>query len=190
MKRKYYLLLAMFLLPLLLPAQANSESHPFELGLELQAYPSGFIPGLRADCFLTKKDAVHLRLGLQFINHQDYGVQDNEKGNGFGATLGYRRHFGQKTQGIFAGARCDFWRNQIDWIDYDADGPEILESGTSKVFVVQPTAELGYRFLLGADRLRFAPALAFGYEINVKTQGAKTGEGAIFLLGFVFSYSI
>ncbi|MCB0704100.1 MAG: hypothetical protein KDC34_02280 [Saprospiraceae bacterium] len=190
MDRKYYLLSALCFLPLLLAAQSNLSNRHVELGFEMQAYPTGIIPGVWATYFLTEKDAIHLRLGLQFINHQDFGVQDDEKGKGFGATLGYCRHFGDKTTGIFAGARCDLWRNQINWIDYDGDGPEILDSGISKVLVIQPTAELGYRFLLGSDRLKFAPTVAFGYEINVKTTGAKTGEGAIILLGFLLSWSI
>ncbi len=55
-------------------------------------------------------------------------------------------------------------------------------SGTSKVTVLQPTAELGYFFLLD-NGLVLLPTIALGAEINIQTEGEEVGQGAILLLG-------
>lgn len=188
MNRTFLLLLGIWWTSTPIQAQESPEYYQNEVGIELQAYPAGFIPGLKFTRFFSPKDAVTIRIGYQFINHQDFGVQDNETGNGFGGTLGYRRYFSTKSKRLFAGVRCDLWQNKIDWIDYDGAGPGILAAGTSNVTVLQPTAEIGYEFQLASERIYFAPAIGFGYEVNIKTEGAATGQGAIFLLGFTIGY--
>ena len=57
--------------------------------------------------------------------------------------------------------------------------------GTTNITVVQPTVEGGCALPVGENRF-FSPTIAFGYEINVVTEGEPTGEGAILLLGFTF----
>ena len=181
--KNVFLLLCLSLLPFGLTAQSTPRS---SIGIEFQAYPTGLIPGLAGSWYLSPKDALRFRIGYQFIDHRDLGVQDDETGTGFGGTMGYRRHFQSVRKGIFGGLRCDLWRNRIDWIDFDGDTAIMLASGTSNVWVVQPTAEIGYNFSFG--QWAFAPALAFGYEVNVATDGAPTGEGSILLIGIALDY--
>ena len=41
-------------------------------------------------------------------------------------------------------------------------------------------------FVMLAEVFIFVPSIAFGAEINIKTEGAPVGEGAVLLLGFTF----
>lgn len=161
-----------------------AQTGPFDVNFEFQAYPAGLIPGLRLEKGFAQKNAASLRLGYQFIDHQDFGKHDDETGSGYGFTLGYKRYLKENFVGWFAGLRNDFWWNEIDWEDAVL-GPAGLRIGTTDIFVVQPTVEAGYAFALGQNWV-FSPALAFGFEVNVKTEGEPTGEGAIFLLGLNF----
>ena len=158
------------------------QSGPFDLNFEFQAYPTGLIPGLRLEKGFAEKNAVSLRLGYQIIDHRDLAEHDDETGNGFGFSLGYKRYLSKKEnyQGLFAGIRNDFWWNEIDWVTH-----VILENditGTTDITVVQPTAELGYQWV-SESGWALAPSIAFGMEINVKTEGEATGQGGILLLG-------
>jgi hypothetical protein len=55
--------------------------------------------------------------------------------------------------------------------------------------VLQPTLEAGWGFVVG-EKIVFTPTVAFGFEINVKTEGEPTGEGAIVLLGINLAYRL
>ncbi len=160
-------------------AKAQTEQ-VFDVSMEIQAYPTGIIPGLRLEKGFAEKHAVHLRLGYNWVRHRDLGEHDDERGDGYGFTLGYKYYFGSDFQRFFLGARNDIWWNTIDWKD-NIDTPMEV-SGQTDITVVQPTLEAGYLFAFGENWL-FTPAIGFGYEVNVKTEGQPTGEGAILLLG-------
>jgi hypothetical protein len=49
--------------------------------------------------------------------------------------------------------------------------------------------EAGWLFILN-EKLIFAPSLAWGYEINIVTDGEPTGEGMILLAGINLGYRI
>ncbi|MEO0469344.1 MAG: hypothetical protein AAF206_06985 [Bacteroidota bacterium] len=151
------------------------------LGFEFQAYPTGLIPGIRYGLGIGEKDELSLRIGYQWIRHGSNGVHEDERGDGGGFTLGYRHYFQEGLQGWFVGAKNDVWFNTLDWRDNIDQANEL--SGTSRIVVVQPTAEAGYLFALGESAF-FSPSAAFGFEINASTNGAEVGQGAIFLLGF------
>lgn len=175
-----FLLICFFLsITVAVRAQQNSG---FALSAEFQAYPTGLIPGLRADWQFRTHHSLQLRVGYDLVRHGNKGVQNDERGGGFGGTLGYRYHFLDARKGLFLGARADVWRNRIDWIDYAPSGGQ-MASGVSKIVVFQPTAEAGYRFPFGQSNWFVAPNIAFGAEINVKTQGVDVGQGPILLLG-------
>ncbi len=163
-----------------LNAQSEEASNPLDVSFEFQAYPTGLIPGLRIEKGFADKHAVHLRIGYQWIRHRDLGEHDDERGTGYGFTLGYRKYFGEGFKGFSLSSRCDLWFNELDWKD---DTPAGEVNGTSKITVVQPTIEAGYTFEFG-NQMIFTPTAAFGYEVNVKTDGADVGEGAILLIGF------
>lgn len=170
------------LLLLLFAGFCQAQSGPFDVNFEFQAYPAGLIPGLRLEKGFAEKNVVSLRLGYQIIDHQDFGKHDDETGNGYGFTLGYRRFFKENYQGLTLGLRNDFWWNEIDWVTKADFGPD--ETGTTDIIVVQPTAELGYTMQFGESWV-FTPTLSLGFEVNVKTEGEPTGEGTILLLGVI-----
>ncbi len=150
-----------------------------DLNFELQVYPTGIIPGLRIEQNHNSKSATHIRLGYNWIRHRDLGIQDDERGHGFGFTLGHKRYFREGHKGWNLGVKSDFWWSILEW-QQNIDQPNGT-SGTTKITVIQPTLELGY--LIKKENIHFTPTLAFGYEWNVKTNGEPTGEGAILLLG-------
>lgn len=157
-----------------------------DLTFEFQAYPTGLIPGLRIEKHFKEKYAVHLRLGYNWIRHRDLGKHKDERGQGYGFTLGYKRYFKEAYKGFFLGARNDFWFNEIDW--WDLDENDDRKVGLTKITVVQPTLEAG--FAMQKNQLVFTPTIAFGFEFNVKTEGEPTGEGPVLLLGFNFGYRL
>jgi hypothetical protein len=152
-----------------------------DLSLELQAYPTGIISGIQFERSLGAHDAIHLRLGYQFIRHADQGVHEDERGDGYGFTIGYKRYFKEEYKDWFLSLRTDVWFNTLDWRDNIEEVNEV--AGTSKITVLQPTLQLGFHQHLSKNMF-LIPTVAFGYEVNVKTEGAAVGEGAILLLGF------
>lgn len=174
-----------FLLFFVFNASVSAQNDSsFDIGLEIQAYPTGVIPGLHFEYGLSDKDGLLGRVGYNIVNHRDLGVQDDEKGGGFGFSVGYRRYFKPDRQGFFLGARADLWFNKIDW----KENPDLITevSGRTDITVFQPTAEAGYVINLPKDNWSFVPNIALGAEINIKTEGRETGQGAVLLIGFTF----
>ena len=150
-------------------------------GLEIQAYPTGLIAGITMDYELSDKILGHIRAGYNMVRHRDLGEHDDERGGGFGGTLGLRYYFHQVFEEWFIEARSDLWFNKITW--KDRIGAINQTTGKSEVTVLQPTLMGGYSFEFGP--IRFCPTLALGYEVNIKTKGAETGQGPIILIGFL-----
>ena len=148
------------------------------LNAELQIYPTGLIPGIRFEKQFTEKTAGHIRVGVNLFDHRDLGVQSNERGSGFGFTLGASRRLSESSWSL--GLRNDIWYNQVKWDDITAPSPI---SSETKIVVLQPTAELTYGLSLGSLSVR--PSLALGLEWNVITEGSPTGEGPILLIGVI-----
>lgn len=152
-----------------------------DVGLEVQVYPTGIIPGIRIETQLSERSALNFRLGYQWIRHRDLGVHEDERGNGFGFTGGYRHYFQNSDHdGWNIGFKTDVWLNDIDW--KDNIGSTNQATGNTNITVIQPTLELGY-LILNEHSIFITPTLSFGYEWNVKTKGEPTGEGAILLIG-------
>lgn len=147
-----------------------------QVGLEGQVYPTGVIPSLNYTMPIGQAGSLEFRVGYNIVNHRDMGVQDDEKGGGFGGSIGYAHPF---WKGFRLGARADVWWNSIDW-KMDPGTPQEV-TGTTEVTVLQPTAMLDYPIHFGAWSL--VPRIAFGAEINVQTKGEEVGQGAILLGG-------
>ncbi len=162
----------------------SQENSQWTLGPEIQAYPTGLLPGVRIEKKLTENSSVNFRFSLQLIDHRDLGVHDNEEGNGYGFSLGYRKFFNESNRGFSLSLRTDYWKNTIDWSDLTPQ-----DSGTSKITVLQPTALLEYK-IQNKSSISITPSLGFGYEWNTKTIGAPTGEGAILLLGVFIGFQL
>ncbi len=162
--------------------EIGSDTKNIEIGFELQIYPTGIIPGLRIEKYLSDKSSINIRLGYQIIDHRDLGKHEDETGSGFGISLAYRKFFNSVDNGFSLAFRTDYWVNEIDWI-------EGLETGTTNIKVIQPTLMGEYIFHVG-ERLTITPSLTAGWEWNAKTDGQDTGEGAIILIGATFGIGI
>ena len=165
---------------LLLAMFCNGQSSFLDINFELQVYPTGIIPGVRIEG-VEGLNAVHFRFGYNWIRHGDHRKHEDERGQGFGLTFGHKRYFKSYQKGWYAGLKNDFWFNEIDWKNNIGQVDET--NGYSEIIVVQPTAEFGYIFQL-TPSVVISPNIAFGYEVNIKTSGEQTGDGAIFLIGF------
>ena len=162
------------------PTLHSAETPHRDISFELQVYPTGVIPGVRFELALDDRQAVHLRLGIQEIDHRDEGVQDDEQGEGAGFTLGYKRYLRPGLTGLAFSFRTDVWFNSLDWRN-NIGTPEET-SGRTNVTVLQPTVELSWHRSLGSKYF-VTPSAAAGFEINVDTDGEDVGEGFIFLVG-------
>ena len=160
--------------------ETKAQVNFYSLGFEGQVYPTGYLLGLRAEVSLANKSALELRVGTNIFDHQDFGVQDEEEGEGYGFTLGYRYYFSPEKTKWFAGVRADFWWNDVRW-------KNDTEAEVSEIFVVQPTAIAGYVWRLG-DHFQITPTASFGFEVNMITKGEPTGQGAILLGGINLDY--
>jgi len=165
-------------------AQSESEfTTKSNIGVELQVYLTGTIPGLRYELPLSANSHLHLRAGYQIIDHRDLGKNDDETGTGYGFSLGYKYHLGGSLEGFSLMVKNDFWWNTIDWMGTEEDP---TASGVTDILVLQPTVQAEYHFMLSPN-LALIPSLAFGLEWNVKTEGQPTGEGPILLVGIALS---
>jgi hypothetical protein len=163
----------------------SGQSKISKIGIEMQVYPTGFIPGLRYDVFFSDYSKAHVRLGYNVVRHGDAGEHEDERGGGFGGTIGFDILPFPSHRWTF-GIRTDLWFNEIDWYDVDDQG-SVSGRGTTEVTVLQPTIQAGYRLPFG-EKIELMPTLAFGYEFNIKTMGAEVGHGAILLGGIVLNY--
>jgi len=163
--------------------QAEPERPYGSLAFELQVYPTGIIPGFTYERFVSQNSAFHLRIGGQVIRHEDYGEHDDERGEGLGGSVGYRRYW---PSGISLGTRVDLWANSLDWTDNIGEPNE--RRGHTDVLVLQPVVETTWRKFFSAKWF-VQPSLAAGFEINVDTDGEDTGEGFIFLLALAVGKS-
>lgn len=160
-----------------------SSARDFALGVEVQAYPAGVIPGLHAEWRLSERSVLTARLAANVTDRRDWGEQDDEEGDGFGGGVGYRYFFGDDLDGWLVGARVDLWDLEIDWRD---DNP--AAEGTTDLIVLQPTVEAGYAWRLPDSRWRIDATVSLGAEINVDEDGRDVGEGAIVLGGLTATY--
>lgn len=146
-----------------------------------QIYPAGFISTLSAQKSIGPQSLIGVRIGHNLLRHGNLGMQDNERGYGFGFSLDYT-HYLKKSHisKWYATLKNDIWFNSVDWKNNLGQPSET--SGNTDIIVVQPTLEIGYSFINNKNFF-IRPNLAFGIEINVDTQGEDVGEGMIGLLG-------
>ena len=186
----FTLILALFMCSHIATAQEVEAEHANEptIGLGLQAYPTGFMPGLQFEHPLSAHGLLHLRVGLNIFDHKDLGKHEEEIGSGYGGSLGYKHFFNDKATKWSLMLKTDVCFNSVDWRD-GFDLPSAPEKGTTDITVLQPTLELGYTMML-TEQLYFTPSAAFGLEWNVQTEGEPTGEGPIVLVGVAFGMKL
>ena len=169
-------------------AQDKTAFKVIAAGVEAQAYPAGFILGVRADGSVSKNFSLNLRAGYNFARRGDLGEHMKERGGGPGLSAGARYYLKPGFMGFFLGARIEFWLMDIDWEDRLPN--DDIRSGNTDITVFQPLVEGGYTFGLGNGNWAITPKITLGYEINIKTKGEEVGQGAISLLGATFTKRI
>ena len=159
------------------------------LGLSVQLYPAGIITTANAEIVFKEKSSLLFRLGANFANRKDFSqYNDNEKGNGFGGTIGYRKHFNLKRGNIIVGLNTDVWNM---WIDWKNNIGEINQTqGTTYTLVLQPWAEAGYFFSIKQSPVQLGISTGFGREINVVTNGKDVGQGWMNSVLLHYQYAI
>ena len=176
------------ILSLLFTSAVLCQGKTFKLGIEFQGYPTGLIPGVRGDLFISDFSKVAVRAGYNIVRHGDAGEHDDERGSGPGFSIGYDVLPFSTHRWTF-GIRSDIWFNTIDWKDEINGVPMAYVTGTTNVTVLQPTVQAGYRMPIG-ERIEIMPTLSFGYEINVHIVGSAVGHGPIGLGGVVINYEL
>lgn len=146
--------------------------------VEWRAYPSGQIAGLGWQAELPHvgpqvRGSVVLLANRARRGHA--GRHDDERGDGWGVGLAVERFLAAPDAGWSLGARIDAFQLEIDYRD-----PGVV--GHSRATVLQPTLSAGYTQVLD-NGWHLQYSAGFGAEINVRTRGAKVGDGAIGLLG-------
>jgi len=183
--KNLYILLTFFALMNTAIGQEEKVKY-FELGIEVQQYPTGNLSGIRGEVGLANHHALDFRAGYNALDHKDFGVHNTEVGGGFGGSVGYRYYFNPANEKWFAGIRTDLWFNEVDWTDPAPNSPIPVKDVTN-VVVLQPTVIGGYRWAFG-DHFAITPTAAFGAEINIVTDGEEVGQGFILLLGVSLTY--
>lgn len=155
---------------------AGQQQYNINLGVNLQLYPAGIITSIHAEKFMNPHNAMILRLGGNFANRKNFSAyNDNEKGNGLGATVGYRHYFDLKTGRLLIGGNTDIWNMWIHW--RNKVGQDKETHGTTYTLVLQPWLEAGYVYPLSHSPLQVGLTTGFGREINIVTSGKAVGQG-------------
>ena len=155
------------------------------IGIETQLYPAGTMFNVKANWALGEKSSLIGKLGYNIARRQDFGEHDKEEGGGLGFALGYKRYFKDGHSGFFVDGRLGMWFLDIDWEDNNPS-----RQGNSDITVFQPTAGIGYDFLLKNDKIKLGVFVAFGYEVNMVTSGEEVGQGGISLVGLSVGFRL
>lgn len=158
-------------------------------GIGLQAYPAGIIATLDHERFLSENTSLLFRLGANLTDRQDFSDEnDSEKGGGFGASIGYRKHIPLNRNALVFGLHTDLWNLWIDW-----DNPSTTArplSGTTYILVFQPWLEGGYLFKRKPSRSTLGISVGFGREINVISNGREVAQDWIGSLIIRYQFSL
>lgn len=168
------------------PDEASDQRHI--LGVSLQLYPAGIIATINSEFIYTVNSSLFIRVGGNFTDRKDYSdYNDNEKGSGFGGTIGYRRHFHLGSGKIITGINSDIWNMWINWKNDIGEANET--SGQTYTLVLQPWLESGYFLQLDNSPIQIGISLGFGREINIITDGKDVGQGWMISLLFYGQYA-
>lgn len=155
-----------------------SNAQETAVGVSFQLYPAGFIPTLNFEHAVNENTSFLFRAGANFTDRKDFSeVNISEEGEGFGGTLGLRKHFPSGKGKFIAGVNLDIWSMNIDWTDIGpADG---IISGSTYILVLQPWLEGGYFLPIKRANSQIGLTLGFGREINAVTSGEEVEQGFI-----------
>lgn len=177
---------SVFLLSFLSLASCSVAADGWRYGPEVQAYPTGYIPGVQVQIPWHQQDVVVMRAAANLTNRGDDGEHDQEAGGGAGLGVGWRRYEHKGYEGWLIGARLDAWSLDIDWRD---DVPGTPRRGSTDALVLQPTIEGGFSWRLGKSAWTCDLTVGLGKEINLDENGESVGDGAIALFGITLLYN-
>lgn len=164
----------------------GTGSNGTNLAFSVQVYPAGIIPTVNLEQFVTDNSSFVYRLGGNFTDRRDFSDEnDNEEGQGFGGSVGFRKHYPVGKGKIIAGFNVDLWNLWIDWTDASASPTQ----GNTYIFVVQPWLETGYFFNLG-NNSQLGFTLGFGREINAITSGDDVAQDWIGSVGVQYQFAL
>lgn len=165
-------------------ADKDSGNNEMFLGASLQAYPAGIIPTLTFEPYLSENTSLLFRLGANITDRQDFSDEnDEEEGEGFGGSVGFRKYYPQKKGKIVAGIHLDAWNLWIDWVDNGINGD-------TYIFVLQPWLEAGYYFDLKNSSSKLGITAGFGREFNVITSGDDVEQDWIASIAIHYQFSL
>ena len=168
---------------------AKQSLSKYQIGTELQWYPAGWITGIVGNYFITPKHIINVRAAVNIANRHNWsGLNDDERGTGYGASIGYRYKLHADKSSIFIGTRGDLFRTKINWRNKINTPQET--SGSTIIIVYQPSLETGYWFLSKNKKWSFVAAGGIGQEINIKTKGRAVGQGGMWLLSGSVYYNL
>jgi Protein of unknown function (DUF3575) len=171
MKKLTSLFTIIFLLFLTAQSQDNMGYKTFDAGGEFMGSGKGYTAALHLAYNLAVHNSFQVRIGYNKSNWKSSGKHDKEEGSGPGISLGYRYYFLVRPHGFFLGIRADAWRMKVNWSQGDA-------TGISKLWAIQPAAEMGYMLLIN-DIFFITPSISAGLQNNLKTEGQAVGDGFI-----------
>lgn len=164
-------------------AQEPIDHSKYEIGIDVQWYPAGWLLGPIVQFHPKPHHVFITKLGINLANRHDWsGLNDDEKGVGFGGTLGYRYYFKPQMNTFFIGTRGELYNTYIEW--KNDIGRSIETNGRTQIFVYQPSFELGYWFKVPNSPWCFTLSGGAGVEINLLTKGKPVGEGGMWLATF------
>ena len=78
-------------------AQTNNKAaavSKFQTGVEVQWYPAGWLIGPVANYFISSKHILNFRAAINIADRHNWsGLNDDERGTGYGGSVGYRYLF-------------------------------------------------------------------------------------------------
>ncbi len=147
----------------------------FDIGLEYKWAQKS--PGINLQMAFNSKLHHSFLISIGFKNAYNpiEGTHDNEKGRGWGGSLGYRYYFSVVPKGFFLGVRCDLWSMRM-YHTANASGP------SSNVLIAQPSGEIGYTILIN-DQLFITLFASGGKQFTVSSSGEAYKYGQEFIPG-------
>lgn len=167
----------------------TSTVSKFQVGAEVQWYPAGWLIGPVANYFIAPKHVINFRAAINIADRHNWsGLNDDERGIGYGGSFGYRFLLNPSKSSLFFGTRVDLFNTKIKW--KNDIGTPLQTSGSTTTLVLQPSVETGYWIKPKRSKWNLLFAGGIGEEINIKTKGKEVGQGGMWLLSFSLLRSI
>lgn len=148
---------------------------------EVRAYPTGSLWSLGWSNDADAEWGWGAHASFNVADRGDAGRQDDEEGEGYGLGGFVSTQPAWLPKPLHLAARLELYRLNLDW-------QTGAQRGKSRVTVLLPTAELGYRLPWSSAHWQWQVNASAGAEINLQTSGAPVGEGVIGLVGLRLNY--